>query len=369
MKRKAESSTQFDLAVVGATPAAVTACLVARQLQLSVLLLAPASESSHPVTPIVWLNQAGVSLLDSLGVSQSDLAAQPFGALNIHTDDLRRTAVVKLDECNGALVDYDAVCSRLIARAVADGAKQLACEITSIGLEDDAVRIGLADGQSFSAAVLCLDDGPVAPICHLARVTSAYEHKSEPLLASATGRCQSGEPSIHVMLSSAGAEPPAVRIHRGEQFQLTVWQRSDERGQRLDALVRTMTDASVVLPGSPALQSRACPAGAALDMHSHVGKRTLLVGETGGFVAEFSADRLHAGLLSGKLAAETVARALAAPLAQDELVTFETAWRTELADYLRMPNTDLSMLLPLVFSENGQMAQRVARAFLLGETL
>jgi flavin-dependent dehydrogenase len=105
----------------------------------------------------------------------------------------------------------------------------------------------------------------------------------------------------------------------------------------------------------------------ALDMHSHVGKRTLLVGEAGGFVAAFNNDRLYAAMRSGRLAAEAAERALKSDLPQDELAGFEAAWRTELADYLRMPSTDLSLLMPLVFNQNLQMSQRVARAFLLGE--
>jgi hypothetical protein len=49
------------------------------------------------------------------------------------------------------------------------------------------------------------------------------------------------------------------------------------------------------------------------------------------------------------------------------LHSFGSAWRRDLADYLRLPNTDLALLMPLVFN-NAQMSGRLARAFLLGQT-
>ena len=101
-------------------------------------------------------------------------------------------------------------------------------------------------------------------------------------------------------------------------------------------------------------------------MESHVGKRCLLVGDAGGFVTSFSHEGIYPALRSGELAAETVAAALRAPVLQDELASFSTLWRSELAGYLRMPNTDLGLLMPMVFN-NPQMSRRVARAFLLGQ--
>jgi flavin-dependent dehydrogenase len=113
-------------------------------------------------------------------------------------------------------------------------------------------------------------------------------------------------------------------------------------------------------------ERRVCPGGVALDMDTHVGKRCLLIGEAGGFVAAFSHEEIYPAMCSGWIAAESALGALRAPVLQDELASFGAAWRGRLADYLRMPNTDLSLLVPLVFN-NAQMSRRVARAFLLGQ--
>jgi flavin-dependent dehydrogenase len=113
-------------------------------------------------------------------------------------------------------------------------------------------------------------------------------------------------------------------------------------------------------------QARDTPTGVALDLDSHVGKRCLLIGDAGGFVCAFSHEGIYPAMKSGCVAVEVAAAALPAPLIQDELGGFEAAWRGALADYLRMPNTDLSLLMPLVFN-NEQMSRRVARAFVLGQ--
>ena len=47
---------------------------------------------------------------------------------------------------------------------------------------------------------------------------------------------------------------------------------------------------------------------------------------------------------------------------------FDTAWRTQLADYLRPPQTDIQFLLPLIFS-NQPMADRMGAAFFHGESI
>lgn len=101
-------------------------------------------------------------------------------------------------------------------------------------------------------------------------------------------------------------------------------------------------------------------------METHVGKRCVLIGEAGGFVSAFSNEAIYPCMSSGWTAADAAVRALQAPVLQDELLSFSSAWRAELADYLRLPNTDLALLMPLVFN-NPQMSARVARAFLLGQ--
>ena len=59
--------------------------------------------------------------------------------------------------------------------------------------------------------------------------------------------------------------------------------------------------AAKLLPeNSPALQTARCPAGLALELDSHVGKRTLLIGDAGGFVAAFRSLRRNNAANGGR---------------------------------------------------------------------
>ncbi len=110
------------------------------------------------------------------------------------------------------------------------------------------------------------------------------------------------------------------------------------------------------------------PAGVALDVESHVGKHALVIGDAGGFVSSVSNEGIYPAMWSAKIAAEVVSEAIDSTNSQDTLMTFETRWRSEMGEYLRMPNTDVQFLLPLIFS-NQPMANRMAAAFFFGENI
>ena len=168
----------------------------------------------------------------------------------------------------------------------------------------------------------------------------------------------------------AGRELKIATIVRNEnRLRATLFTR--EVGQPVTSQLNALLEAAVaagVLPSGTERETHEASsrAGAALDLDSHVGKRCVLVGDAGGFVSAFSQEGIYPAMRSGMLAAETIAHSLSAPVLQDELATFSTAWRSELAEYLRLPNTDLGLLMPMVFN-NPQMSRRVARAFLLGQ--
>ena len=79
-------------------------------------------------------------------------------------------------------------------------------------------------------------------------------------------------------------------------------------------------------------------------------------------------EGIYPAIWSARLAAETCAKAAAGTHPQDQLREFSTAWRSAMGEYLRLPNTDLHFLLPLVFS-NRQMAQKMAAAVWRGENI
>jgi flavin-dependent dehydrogenase len=110
------------------------------------------------------------------------------------------------------------------------------------------------------------------------------------------------------------------------------------------------------------------PAGGALDIETHVGKHTVVIGDAGGFLSAVSNETVYPSMWSAEIAADVVHKALDRPNVQDGLARFENRWRTTMADYLRMPNTDVQFLWPLVFV-NQQMADKMAAEFLTGENI
>ncbi len=144
------------------------------------------------------------------------------------------------------------------------------------------------------------------------------------------------------------------------------------RAAELSAMVTGLQQAGL-LPGALALgKARGAvwhpPAAMALELEVHVAKRCLLAGTAGGFADSISGQTPYASVRSALLAAEVAMKALESKDPQDVLSQYKTAWRKELADYLRPPSTSLQMLLPLLFA-NRQIVGRFSAALLFGEPI
>ena len=110
------------------------------------------------------------------------------------------------------------------------------------------------------------------------------------------------------------------------------------------------------------------PGGVALELEAHLAKRTLLIGTAGGFASALTGQTLDPSVRSAIVAADVAATALKARQVQDALAAFKGQWRDTLADRIRLPETALKMLLPLIFT-NKVMANRFARSILYGESI
>jgi flavin-dependent dehydrogenase len=98
-----------------------------------------------------------------------------------------------------------------------------------------------------------------------------------------------------------------------------------------------------------------------------VANRTLLIGPAGGFYSACG-EELYPSCWSAVAAAQVLGKALSAPHVQDALQSYRQQWGNTLGDYLRGPQQNLSLLLPLVY-RNAVMAGRVGDAILLGESV
>ncbi|HRK32062.1 MAG TPA: hypothetical protein PLD59_13410, partial [Tepidisphaeraceae bacterium] len=98
-----------------------------------------------------------------------------------------------------------------------------------------------------------------------------------------------------------------------------------------------------------------------------VANRTLLVGPAGGFFSACNED-LYPGCWSAILAADVAVAALGARHVQDALLSYRESWGSTVGDYLRGPQQNLRLLLPLIY-RNPIMAARVGEAIFLGESV
>ncbi len=357
----------YDVIIFGAGPAGLAAAIRARRLELEVLVVDPAPAKRKCCG---WISPAGVALCGELGLEAKTARATPFDKLRIHSWDFRKNVVVADPEMSGWLIEREAFDAGLAALAKkAKAAFRSGAAVGNLALRDDRIEATLADGSSIVGSFALIADGAASETAGRANLIPAF---------------RAGAPSQAIFADFAGAKPTGeldVAIGASRHGQLAVITRDKARSRLMvatrpcdtpvESLFRQICEAAQaagVLSGPP--KGEPCrvfvPAGAALDLEAHVGKRCLLVGDAGGFVTSFSHEGIYPAMRSGMLAADTLAAAAKARLPQDELSRFSDSWRTQLADYLRMPNTDLSLLMPLIFS-NAQMSRRVARAFLLGQ--
>ncbi len=358
-----------DVAVLGSGPAGAAAAVRARQLGVSVVLL---DRQTFPRARACagWMGPSGMKLCEELGLRAADCGAQEFSGVRLHSWDLRKSAEVSDEDIRGWIVARDRFDLALLERAQKAGAEtRLGRAIDGIRLGESAAELTDDSGARIRAKVLIAADGAHSAAARVAKLLPAGELRDLPRTIFAEAASRSAGGRLDVAVGAARDGQLAVISRTKDRVRVALTARDGEQTveRRFARFCEQAVEASL-LPrdGLSDPQAVVSPAGGALELDAHVGKRCLLVGDAGGFVASFSNEGIYPAMQSGWIAAETAAAALAAPVAQDALATFDERWRTELAEYLRRPNTDLALLMPLVFG-NEQMSRRIARAFVLGQ--
>ena len=358
----------YQLLIVGAGPAGCAAAVRARRAGLSTLLV-ERKTFPRPRECLGWIGPAGIALCDTLGLGAKAAGAAEFTGLRLHSWDLKRSAETDDQEVRGWIVDRATFDHALVKTAKRAGADVVfGVSPTALTLGERHATLQLSDERAVSGRILLIADGMDSQAARLANLPAIGRVKAPAYCAQAAYKTKRSPTELCVVLGGGREGKFVTLVRSGRMLRVGLFTHdAPPAPQRQLAEFCEAAEAAGILSGERGedLPTRASPAGAALDLDSHVGKGCLVIGDAGGFVAAFSNEGVYPAMRSGWLAAETAERALQAPVPQDELATFGAAWRSELADYLRMPNTDLSLLMPLVFN-NPQMSKRVARAFLLG---
>ncbi len=355
----------YDLLIAGGGPAGCAAAIAATQHKLRALLIEPQGKP-RSTGCARWVGPAGVRLCRELGVDMAAAGANAFSGVRVWPWDLSKPLAIEDAKLKGWIVEPQALGAALFAAAQATGVDVARRAVTAVQRGEDEVVVQLGGDRTATGRMLIIADGADTTTAGLAHLPPGHV-KGRPG-AQVVLDVPDGDGRLDIVLGAGRRIRVATIARDGRHACATLMARDSESPatEQLAALLKNAGSAGL-LPADVAAAPVAVPclAGAALEVESHVGKRCLLIGDAGGFVSAFSNEGIYPALRSGWLAVETAARALAAPVPQDELATFSATWRADLADYMRMPNTDLALLLPMVFT-NPQMARRLAHAFLLG---
>jgi flavin-dependent dehydrogenase len=365
----------FDAVIVGAgaAGAAAGASLARRGFQVA---LVDRDRFPRGDTGIGWVGARAATLLAEFGVDPKPLLDHAINQVRFFDSDLGKTALPQRCDALGYVIDRSAFEQALIeAAAEAGAALHPECDVTRVEAREDEVELHIAGREPICGRIVVLASGRQS---RLARKLGLAAHPPTGALWAAylDAACDQDAKDVHAVNIILGLTRDGgfgVTVASGKRLMAAAYV-PGSRETALTWLSRTCKAlaAKGILPS--ALENKmdravvGAPWPAALDMESHVGKHTLVIGEAGGFVAATSLEGLVPGMWSAKIAAEVIEAALRGPRSQDELMTFDTRWRLEMADYLRLPNTDVQFLVPLVFS-NQPMADRMAAAFFLGENI
>jgi flavin-dependent dehydrogenase len=367
----------FDVIVIGAGPAGSTIAILLAQKKRRVALIDAATFPRNHVTA-GWLNVRVAPLLGKLGVPVRSLLNRAFREVIFYNADFTKSAKPNFSESAGYLVDRTQFGDALVKSAVEhDVTLFQGSSVASVKLKEGSALATLENGQEVRGRLLVMATGRgstlmtqlgFAPPTRHGTIWTAQvdgpagssSDKSAPHVGVVLGLDRLGSfalccvsrdgqsVSVNWLGDRAGAIPALMKVCKGLH------------GHKVTAHdLSAAAEAAVPVPS---------PASAALDMDTHVGKHTLLIGDAGGFVSAASNEGIYPAMWSAQIAADVVDTALSVPQSQDELMTFETKWRTTMADYLRSPNTDIQFLLPLIFS-NQPMADRMGAAFFSGENI
>lgn len=368
---------RFDVTILGGGPAGATAAILLGRRGHSVAVVDKA-KFPRPATCAGWVSAKVEPFLEELGIASSSILTHPFKDVTLHSADFAKTARPRFDKPVGFLVDRETFDNVLVETAVQHGATLIqGSEAVDVRLGEASITITLANQKKVQSRLLLFAAGRGSPLIErvgLPRNTGGTPLWTAQVEAPLPQGVESSEPRVGVVLGLDGGGSFGLCCVGGRRVVVNInWAGERDRVIPMLATVCKVALQHHVISVDLTKQAAATkpvltPAAAALDMDTHVGKHTLLIGDAGGFVSAASNEGIYPAMWSAKLAVKAIESALATELTQDQLMNFDSHWRTQMADHLRSPHTDIRFLLPLIF-QNQPMADRMGAAFFFGENL
>jgi flavin-dependent dehydrogenase len=362
-----------DVAIVGASISGATAAALLAGADRDATLL-EAGELSELPRYITLLSPHSRRILDKAGVNSDSVLADPAHSCHFFHADFARQARPNLPAQKVHVVDRSAVIRELLRVASAHRGVSLhqRGQVVRLTAGEEFVTLALAGGGAVRARLVLLATGAKSELAEKAGLAVT---RAGPGLWAACYACPAGSLSkkdeVAFVLGVGSGEGLGYRLAKNSDLALGVCVRESAHKAIGDLMhiSKKLVEHGLV-PGNwqqyaAGTRARWSPAGGALEMDTHVGKRILVIGEAGGFVAGYTNESAYPEMWSAELACQTVLEALKSRQPQDALREYDRTWRMTMAEYLRPPNTDAQSLLPLIFS-NQQMADRMLESLLLG---
>lgn len=366
----------YDVAIVGAGPAGSTAASLLARKDYRVVLIdrAPAK---RPGSVAAWLGSGALPLLEEMGIKPETVTKPALTDVVFHNADFSKSTQPVFDQAAGYLVDRMRFATALTAHARKCGA-EVCCErsVDDIVLKENHVEILMEGSDQIQSKLLLLAAGTGSHLLDRLGFPSHPGGESywTAQVCAPLKKKEAGSPRLAAILGldKAGSFAVACISQDGLSVTLNWLMERESVISNLIVMCKSAFEHGVVPVDLSAEAAKAkpvrSPASVALDLETHVGKHTLLIGDSGGFVAAASNEGLYPAMWSAQIAVGVLDRALKTEHSQDVLMAFDSEWRMQMADYLRSPNTDPQFLLPLVFS-NQAMANRMGAAFFHGENI
>jgi geranylgeranyl reductase family protein len=311
------------------------------------------------------------------------LVDEAFHGLVFHSPDMSRAAEYASREVSGYLVQRKEFDEQLLKLAAACGPQVRVVTgraVTGVDIGEKGVAVVTANGKRFAGQILVGADGANSTVAHLAGLTEGWPPerqviclvKEVPLNGRTVTRLYGKHRRIHVSIGYGSLAGYAWAFPKRAGVNLGIGCRADVAKDLPLVFARWIADLerARLLPEKCRIDKPVMamvPAGGAIEYEGHVGKRTALIGDAGGFVSAATGEGIYPALLSARVAAGCIDDALASNHPQDVLMEYKFAWRRAFASYIQMPNANLSFLLPLVY-DNAELCQRFARCYLFGES-
>ena len=375
----------YDILIAGAGPAGATAAILLARRKRRVALI---DQQPIPVPRPgwMWLGARTRQLWSGIDVSLDGVFDDPIHTVVLRSADLSRSIVAPLEAPAAYVVDAAAINRGLTDAAIEAGVEVLPnASIRRVAQRESDVTLTLESSETVQGRLLIGAWGANSrwthrvgvvppsngPIQWAAEIEVDAASLGDASMTPAEG--PAGPTTAELILGlDGGGVGYILRSRNRLKIGLHARSASDEMKGRLRQLCAALgregaVSRDLVRHAAGAIV-RQSPSSAALDYESHVGKHAVLIGEAGGFVGGMSNEGVYPASWSASIAADVLDEALAARSSQDHLMQFDARWRTEMADYLRPPQTELQFLLPLIFTRE-PMAVRMANAYFLGENV